>query len=609
MHINDLINEKALIKSNLDSIETEFKHFKVSFNDSNNHEFILKSFYNLKPQAINKLMISLEMKLGVTLFQKIMNLFLYGIYDFSIYKLDYEMIIENLKLKFYQSSIEEYTSKIKNIDMELEKHNYKELTELYIELSMKLFKDSLASKYKGTTRNKFEYKDFYRNTNEFLNEYPVVLSTTHSLRTSTNPNHLYDYLIIDESSQVDIVTGALAISCAKNVIIVGDDKQLPNVVTESVKQETDAIFNEYELEEMYRYSNHSFLASSIEVFKDAPRILLREHYRCHSKIIDFCNKKFYNNQLIMLNNNEDRNPIFAYKTVEGNHAREHYNQRQIDVIVNEILNSKNVNIETDSIGIITPYVKQKEELRKIINRSNVEIDTIHKFQGREKDIIIISTVDDDNNDFSENPNLLNVAISRAIKKLFIVVPNKYSNQESNMSSLIKYIEYNNMTIVDSKIYSIFDYLYKSYDVERKKLLSRYKDNTRYDSELLMENLILKTLYESKIDDISYIPSYPLKSLIKDSSLLDKDEYQFVYKTNSHNDFILYNIVTKEPFLALEVDGYEFHENNSEQLERDRKKDIILSKYNIPIMRFKTNHSLEEERLKKMIIQIKEKRGD
>ena len=40
---------------------------------------------------------------------------------------------------------------------------------------------------------------------------------------------MYDYLIMDEASQVDIATGSLALSCAKNVVIVGDTKQLPNV--------------------------------------------------------------------------------------------------------------------------------------------------------------------------------------------------------------------------------------------------------------------------------------------------------------------------------------------------------------------------------------------
>ena len=44
----------------------------------------------------------------------------------------------------------------------------------------------------------------------------------------------YDFVIIDESSQVDLATGALALSCAKRAVIVGDLKQLPNVVDDKM---------------------------------------------------------------------------------------------------------------------------------------------------------------------------------------------------------------------------------------------------------------------------------------------------------------------------------------------------------------------------------------
>ena len=55
-----------------------------------------------------------------------------------------------------------------------------------------------------------------------------------SSRSSLNKEVVYDYLIMDEASQVDVATGALALSCAKNVIIVGDTKQLPNVVPDDI---------------------------------------------------------------------------------------------------------------------------------------------------------------------------------------------------------------------------------------------------------------------------------------------------------------------------------------------------------------------------------------
>lgn len=603
--INELKNEKAKVQEELSSLKLEFSHFKQNYNEFKDRNYNVKSLYQLSSKKINKLIIDLEEKETFPLLYKIYNLLFYGVYNFSIYHINKQKVIENLNIRFYEMTINELENKINQISSELKTYDADKISKEHTNISMILFKNYLSFKYFNNTRKQFTNSDFYQKTDDFLEEYPVVLSTTHSLRTSTNPNYIYDYLIIDESSQVDIVTGALAISCAKNLIIVGDDKQLPNVVDNAQKKETDNIFSKFNLDEKYKYSKHSFLSSAISVFNTAPRVLLKEHYRCHPKIIGFCNKNFYNNQLIILNDNKDENPIFVYKTAEGNHTREHYNQRQIDVIEKEILNSKYINKEKDNIGVITPYNDQKEELQKIIKNDNIEIDTVHKFQGREKDVIIISTVDDDNNDFSEDSNLLNVAVSRAVKKLFLVVPATYTNDKSNISSLIKYIEYNNMKIINSNINSIFDYLYKSRSMERKQLLKN-KDKNRYASEQLMEILIDKILLDLNLSHISYITNYPLKSLIKDPSLLDNEEYRFVYETDSHNDFILYNKVTKENLLAIEVDGYAFHANNKIQLARDAKKDAILKRYKIPLIRCKTNHSQEEAIIKKFILEIEKK---
>lgn len=63
---------------------------------------------------------------------------------------------------------------------------------------------------------------------------------------------------MDEASQIDIATGALALSSATNAVIIGDDKQLPNVVTEEERNKTDLIFEKYDIDEGYCYSENSF---------------------------------------------------------------------------------------------------------------------------------------------------------------------------------------------------------------------------------------------------------------------------------------------------------------------------------------------------------------
>ena len=150
--------------------------------------------------------------------------------------------------------------------------------------------------------------------------------------------------------------------------------------------------------------------------------------------------------------------IKVIKTNKGNHSREKTNQRQIDIIKDELVNQ-----DTIDIGIIAPYNNQVNLIKKDIK--NIEVSTVHKFQGREKDVIIISTVDDNISDFVGNPNILNVAISRAKKKLvFIVTGNEITN--TNILDFIEYTKYINMDVEESKISSVFDLLYKQYESER-----------------------------------------------------------------------------------------------------------------------------------------------
>ncbi|WP_423775413.1 DUF2726 domain-containing protein [Chryseobacterium joostei] len=59
---------------------------------------------------------------------------------------------------------------------------------------------------------------------------------------------------------------------------------------------------------------------------------------------------------------------------------------------------------------------------------------------------------------------------------------------------------------------------------------------------------------------------------------------------THLDFLIYNKLGKNPVLAMEVDGYEYHKIESRQAERDRMKNEILDKYKIPLVRFSTTGS-------------------
>ena len=155
------------------------------------------------------------------------------------------------------------------------------------------------------------------------------------------------------------------------------------------------------------------------VFPDAPDTLLKEHYRCHPKIIGFCNERFYSGELVIMT--EDRNEqdaIELYLAPAGNHSRDHANLRQAEIIKDEILpNLKQ--FDSSEIGIITPY-NNNTRLIQQLSGTSIRTSTVHSFQGQEMDTIIYVSSDDTATEFSDNPALINVAVSRAKKKFILM---------------------------------------------------------------------------------------------------------------------------------------------------------------------------------------------
>lgn len=70
--------------------------------------------------------------------------------------------------------------------------------------------------------------------------------------------------------------------------------------------------------------------------------------------------------------------------------------------------------------------------------------------------------------------------------------------------------------------------------------------------------------------------------------------------NDTNQMMIYNRIGKKPVLAIEVDGYEYHKENTVQASRDFLKNHIMELYEIPLLRFKTNSSGEREKIIEML---------
>jgi hypothetical protein len=594
-------NNLSRIKQELDAIEIEYAHFN-KYSEYDHEPFLHYLNTTINSSAALKLWFICEKYIGLgkirRLFMRFFNVFLYRvIINKAFYFTDPDTMITICQKRWYISRIAELKENMSLLQVELGRFNFDEKMKNYSLLSTQLFQDYLTKKYTSNKRQQFELDDLWKNSEAFIKEYPVILSTTFSLRSSLSHKVMYDYIIIDESSQVNLTTGALALSCAKKAVVVGDLKQLPNVVDDIMAKKTDEIFAEFNLPKAYQYKNHSLLLSLLELFPKTPRTLLREHYRCHPKIIEFCNQKFYNNQLIILTESKsNRQPLIVYKTVPGNHARDRVNQRQIDVIKNEILPRQNLSGDNISIGIVTPYRNQTNALQNAFAGTGILADTVDKFQGRENDVIILSTVDNKISDFTDNANRLNVAVSRAIEQLIVVVNGGDDMHDKNIGDLVRYVEYNNLEIIQSEVYSVFDYLYANYREKRNELLQKQGRISEYDSENLMYGLIRKVLSDERFTKFNVAVHVPLKRILRVMQRLEAEEKQYAQNILTHVDFLIFERIGKVPRLVVEVDGTAFHTKGTRQAERDKLKNGILDKYKLPYIRFKTDESRESERL-------------
>ena len=600
------LNEMLNAKNRIAEIEQEFlqlnpeQHYFEEYYASYS-DMPMESLDKLSSQKLLALWMEFEQhaecetRLG--LLQKISIMFRFNRNALKLFIRSPEQVIPYLQSQFYSVKRRELEAEKQELHRMLERYAFDAKMEELTQKSLRLFRAELATRYHWrNNRRCFEKNDFRRNSEEFTREYPVVLSTTYSIKGTLSIDHIYDYLIVDEASQVDLATGVLAFSCARNIVIVGDLKQLPNVLTEDDIRTSDAIWQKHSLDERYRFSTHSLLSSALEIWRDAPVTLLREHYRCHPKIINFCNQKFYHGQLIVMTKDHDEPDVLTmYRTIAGNHARGHLNQRQIDVIQQEVLPRLHQQ-NFQSIGIITPYRDQVTAIRKQLG-DTYEVDTVHKFQGREQDAIILTSVDNVITDFVDDPHMLNVAVSRAVHSLTVVTSQDPRNDQTNYGDLTRYIEYNNFEVIQSQVYSVFDMLYQGYAEQRKVYLQKHKRVSEYDSENLMYSVIQEVLSEEAFSTIGCAVHVSLATLVKDYGPLTEEEHKYARNPLTHVDFLLFNQMDKQPVLAIEVDGTGFHEAGSKQAERDIKKNSILKKCAISLLRLRTDGSGEREKIR------------
>lgn len=216
--------------------------------------------------------------------------------------------------------------------------------------------------------------------------------------------------------------------------------------------------------------------------------------------------------------------------------------------------------------------------------------------------MIFSTVDNQIGEFASDPNRLNVAVSRAIDQFIVVTDGNDNDKISPIHELIEYIKYHNHEIIDSKINSVFDYLYDAYAEVRENILRKYGRVSEFDSENLMLILIKDILKQDNFSSLNVVMHVPLRSLLCDLSYLNLRELEFATNNLTHVDFLIFSRLTHQPMLVIEVDGFAYH-NTEKQRERDMLKDEILNKYDIPILRLNTTGSGERNKINAKLAEL------
>lgn len=262
-----------------------------------------------------------------------------------------------------------------------------------------------------------------RMINDIIDSSDVILATNSSSALEAIARVKFDVAVIDEASQATIPSVLIPIAKAHRFILAGDHKQLPpTIISDRAGALSKTLFEE--LIRMYPFKSQ----------------LLDIQYRMNSLLMKFPNKEFYNNSLKsdssvddinirdILDSHQDEEALLFVDTSNILDNRERHlkdsksivNEIEAEIAIKIADDYLNDGVDEEDIGIISPYADQ---VKIIQENTPIEVKTVDGFQGREKEIIIISTVRSNNNGnigFLSDLRRLNVAITRAKRKLIII---------------------------------------------------------------------------------------------------------------------------------------------------------------------------------------------
>lgn len=407
--------------------------------------------------------------------------------------------------------------------------------------------------------------------NDLIKEAKIVATTlTRSYMSKNILDREYDCLIIDEASMAPIPAIICAASLAqKKAVLVGDFFQLPPIakhnVNASEKSPEDAEKERLLVESWLKRDIFDFVGITGDIrngiIPSEWLVQLKEQFRMHPDISALVNKLVYEhfNSEFGLENGEDTHEYGKEKIKNVPLSNAHlgiFDTGKIGAIPSKtdsgsiynithallIIDLAKQAIESGykKIGIISAYRAQVNLIQKMLkdeipeSLDKIAADTVHRFQGDEKEIIIFDvttpkskTMYDDGKDGGDDMKLLNVAFSRAKEKCIIVVDvpaiKKSHSQTSLVRKAIEHCEEQKCPIIDcenmlhsfsaddrteewiGKINNVGDILE---DIENAKLFSEsdfypnfIRDLLRAKSEVIINSPFITTYRSDKLKPI------------------------------------------------------------------------------------------------------------
>lgn len=385
----------------------------------------------------------------------------------------------------------------------------------------------------------------------------------------------FDLVVIDEASQCDIASALPLLFRAKRAVIIGDNKQLTHICAINERQDLQ-LLQKYGVEENYlnwSYAGNSLFGLAQSICSSDDLVVLRDHHRSHADIINFSNRHFYNETLRIATKYEKlkvipKEPAIRWidiiGKVEAPSTGSSFNKNEANEIVKEIRRLIKTGYK-GSVGVVSPFRAQANFIRDLIQKDqeiseqlisrDFLVDTVHKFQGDERDVMIFSPVISLNlgqgsrNFLSKTGNLFNVAITRA-RAALIVVGDRNACSKCGIKYMEEFVDY-------------FSTVKEERQIESDHNIDMGPEYPSVSSQVQVsdwEKFLYRALYRS---GIKTIPQYQVEQYFLDLSLFSGSRK-----------------------LDIEVDGEMYHRNwDGELCIRDQLRNKRLIELGWDVQRF------------------------